>query len=682
MDSEDSLESSTMFERRRSTVRRSCLSLAVGALLFGGIAFSSGTPAYATTPPTLSIFAGTPGTSGTPQGGPATSSPLYRPTGLGIASDGSVYIGNVPSRGVDKVTSGMLSVLSTSSLEPEQLAITSSGTVLVADDGLVGLQEINSTGGLTTVPGTSSVQSPDGVAVDSSGDVYFSAGDYAPYDIYKISPSGTVSVFATQAQIGSAWNLAVDSAGNVYATDIYGGVVHRITPAGVVTTVAGDVSGSTPATNFTLASPTGVAVDAAGDVFISDTGAYKVVEVTPSGSISTVAGTGSSGQPVAGTASLSPLAGPHGLAIDPAGDLFIADTNQGTQSLVEEVVGLSPPSTPVPGTPTEGGGSIVFPWTAVPGVTSYTVTVYVNGVAQAPITGLTGLSYTLANPLAGASYSFTVAAVAGGGTGSFSQQSASVTTPTAAPSPSGYWSVGSDGGVFSFGPAFYGSTGNLTLNQPVVAMTSTSDGKGYWFVAKDGGVFSYGDAGFHGSVPGVGVHVTNIVGMAADTATGGYWMVGSDGGVYAFGAPYDGSVPGLGQHLTTIVGIAATPDGGGYYLVSSTGAVYAFGDAKYQGGANTLAHINAPIVGLSVDSVTGGYWEAGSDGGIYAYGAPFEGSAGATKLNKPVVGIAASGSGYYLVASDGGVFSYNAPFLGSMGGKSLNAPMVGIAVAG
>ena len=249
---------------------------------------------------------------------------------------------------------------------------------------------------------------------------------------------------------------------------------------------------------------------------------------------------------------------------------------------------------------------------------------------------------------------------------------------------SGYWTVAGDGGVFSFGPNFYGSTGNLKLNQPVFAITSTADGKGYWFVARDGGVFTYGDGVFHGSVPALGIHVTNIVGMAADTASGGYWLVGSDGGVYAFNAPFKGSVPGLGQQLSNIVGIAATADGGGYYLVTSTGAVYAFGDAKYQGGANTLPRINAPIVGLSVDSATGGYWEAGSDGGIYAYGAPFHGSAGGAPLNKPVVGIAATttGSGYYLVASDGGVFSYNAPFFGSMGGKHLNAPMVGITVAG
>ncbi len=191
-----------------------------------------------------------------------------------------------------------------------------------------------------------------------------------------------------------------------------------------------------------------------------------------------------------------------------------------------------------------------------------------------------------------------------------------------APPGTGYWLVGSDGGAFSFGSPFYGSEGGLKLNQPVVAMTSTADGKGYWFAARDGGVFAYGDGAFLGSLPALGVHVTNIVGLSTDAATGGYWLVGSDGGVYAFGSPFEGSIPALGQHVNDVVGIAGTADGRRYYLVSSAGAVYAFGDAKYQGGANTLPHLNAPIVGLTVDSATGGYWEAGSDGGIYAYGAP------------------------------------------------------------
>jgi hypothetical protein len=68
----------------------------------------------------------------------------------------------------------------------------------------------------------------------------------------------------------------------------------------------------------------------------------------------------------------------------------------------------------------------------------------------------------------------------------------------------GYWAVASDGGIFSFPDAkFYGSTGNLTLNKPVVGMAATPDTQGYWLVASDGGIFSFPDAKFYGSVPGI-----------------------------------------------------------------------------------------------------------------------------------------------------------------------------------
>jgi hypothetical protein len=66
----------------------------------------------------------------------------------------------------------------------------------------------------------------------------------------------------------------------------------------------------------------------------------------------------------------------------------------------------------------------------------------------------------------------------------------------------GYWLVASDGGVFSFGGArFYGSTGNIRLNQPVVGMDPTTTGGGYRMVAADGGVFNFGDAVFYGARP-------------------------------------------------------------------------------------------------------------------------------------------------------------------------------------
>jgi hypothetical protein len=71
------------------------------------------------------------------------------------------------------------------------------------------------------------------------------------------------------------------------------------------------------------------------------------------------------------------------------------------------------------------------------------------------------------------------------------------------PDGRGYWLVASDGGIFAYGDArFYGSTGNLVLNQPVVGMASTSSGRGYWLEAADGGIFAYGDAAYHGSSAG------------------------------------------------------------------------------------------------------------------------------------------------------------------------------------
>jgi hypothetical protein len=138
----------------------------------------------------------------------------------------------------------------------------------------------------------------------------------------------------------------------------------------------------------------------------------------------------------------------------------------------------------------------------------------------------------------------------------------SLTLTVASTNPnSGYWLVASDGGIFSYGDAtFYGSTGGVHLNQPIVAMAATPDGLGYWLVASDGGIFSYGDATFYGS-------------------TGG-------------------------THLNQpIVGMAATPDGLGYWLVASDGGIFSYGDATFYGSTGGT-HLNQPIVGMAARGLT------------------------------------------------------------------------------
>jgi hypothetical protein len=254
-----------------------------------------------------------------------------------------------------------------------------------------------------------------------------------------------------------------------------------------------------------------------------------------------------------------------------------------------------------------------------------------------------------------------------------------------APPNSSYWTVASDGGVFSFGNAqFQGSTGAMSLNEPIVGMATTPDHGGYWLVASDGGVFSFGDAKYWGSTGALRLN-SPVVGMAATPDGRGYWLVAADGGVFSFGdALFQGSMGGKPLDKP-IVGMATTHDGLGYWLVASDGGVFSFGDAAFHGSTGALA-LNRPVVGMAATPDGLGYWLVASDGGIFTFGdATFHGSMGGTVLNRPVVGMAPTldGGGYWLVASDGGIFNFgDAGFAGSEGGTVLNRPMVGMAPAG
>jgi hypothetical protein len=249
-------------------------------------------------------------------------------------------------------------------------------------------------------------------------------------------------------------------------------------------------------------------------------------------------------------------------------------------------------------------------------------------------------------------------------------------------SPQGYWLAASDGGIFSFNRPFYGSTGSIKLNQPIIGMAPTHDLGGYWLAASDGGVFTFGDALWFGSLPDEDQSTSSVVAIVADPVTFGYLLIKSDGTVWDFHTPSFGDLPFFGFHVNNIVGGAMTPDGRGLYLVGSDGRVYVLtGDGVFQGDASSLK-LNAPIIGMAVNPVTNGYWLLGKDGGVFSFNTPFFGSTGNIRLNQPVVGMTstADGLGYWFVAADGGVFSFgDAQFQGSTGNIRLNKPVVDMA---
>jgi hypothetical protein len=165
----------------------------------------------------------------------------------------------------------------------------------------------------------------------------------------------------------------------------------------------------------------------------------------------------------------------------------------------------------------------------------------------------------------------------------------------------GYWMVAKDGGIFTFGVPYYGSTGGLRLNQPIVGMARTNDGGGYWLVAADGGIFPFGDARWHsyGSTGNIRLNKP-IVGMAPTLSGNGYWLVASDGGIFPFGDARYHSYGSTGniRLAQPIVAMSATADGNGYWLVATDGGVFPFGDAASKGSMGGI-RLNQPVDGMA-----------------------------------------------------------------------------------
>jgi DNA-binding beta-propeller fold protein YncE len=320
----------------------------------------------------LTFFAGN-GTNGAPTAGTATDSSLSGPTGVAVDAAGSnVYIADTTNHLVEAVSGGNLSILAgkpgfvgvpsggvaaTSSRlgEPTGLTVDGSGNVFIADtlNGVV--EKVAAADGTLSIVAGSSLSDPPAVAVDGSGNVY--VADKSNHVVEKVTPDGVVSIVAgtgssgdtvpggaagtaTLRNLSSPSGVAVDASGNVYIADSSNNIVAKVTPAGALSIVVGTsgVSGTPSAgtaSNSKLSSPKGVAVDANGNLYIADSGNNRIEKVT-GGQLSFVAGTGVSGTPSAGAATSSNLHSPSGVAVDAWGNVYIADTGN---SAVEKVTG-------------------------------------------------------------------------------------------------------------------------------------------------------------------------------------------------------------------------------------------------------------------------------------------------------------------------------------------------------
>ncbi len=337
---------------------------------------------------TLTVGAAAAGMSGdqfrcvvTGAGGSATStavtitvstSTIFLQYPAGIARDGSgnLYVADAASNTIRKVDSaGAVSTLAGAPgtvgsqdaagadarfNQPTGVAVDSAGNVYVADSGNATIRKITPGGGVTTLAGSPSgrgsadgagsaalFSQPGGIAVDNAGTVYVT--DALNATIRKITPNGTVSTLAgaagsrgeadgpgPTARFNFPTGVAVDAAGNLYVADTYNATIRKIGPDGTVSTVAGSagITGAVDLTglNALFDQPFGVAVDAAGNVYVADTGNSTIRRIAPGGAVSTLAGIGGIAGLAEGAGDHALFNQPRGLVGDGAGNLYVADT--------------------------------------------------------------------------------------------------------------------------------------------------------------------------------------------------------------------------------------------------------------------------------------------------------------------------------------------------------------------
>jgi sugar lactone lactonase YvrE len=348
------------------------LALKVVPVLVVGVVF----PVAADTPVAIIQTVAGNGTSGfSGDNGSAAKASLSDPFGVAVDAVGNLYIADTSNHRIRKVdTSGTITTVAGNGTEgfsgdggaassatlntPIGVAVDTADNLYIADAFNNRIRKVNAAGVITTVAGngdarfsgdhaaatSASLSAPFGVAVDKVGNLYIA--DTSNHRIRKVDASGTITTVAgngtegfsgdggaaARASLNFPTAVTVNRAGDLFITDQSNHRIRKVNAAGVITTVVGNgdagfFGDDAAATSASLNLPIGTAVDAAGTLYIADTSNHRIRRVSADGTVTTVAGNGIGGfSGDGGAASRATLNSPSGVAVDTAGNLYIADS--------------------------------------------------------------------------------------------------------------------------------------------------------------------------------------------------------------------------------------------------------------------------------------------------------------------------------------------------------------------
>jgi sugar lactone lactonase YvrE len=309
--------------------------------------------------------------------GPAATATFYGPYALTVDASGTIYIADTFNATIRKIAAGVVSTLAGTAQNfgwadgagaaaqfdhPQGIALDLNGNLFVTDSYSDTIRMVTNTGQVSTVAGmaytpgsvdgtgaAASFQEPWGIAADAGNNLFVM--DSSNHTVRRITPTGVVTTYAgdaphpgsadgtgSAAQFNAPQAATADAAGNIFVADTANNTIRLITPAGVVSTLAGTpgATGSSDGTGSAAQfnGPSAIAVDSSDTVYVADTGNNTIRMITPAGVVTTLAGTAGVAGSIDGTGTAAQFNAPQGLALDASNNLYVADTGNSTIRII------------------------------------------------------------------------------------------------------------------------------------------------------------------------------------------------------------------------------------------------------------------------------------------------------------------------------------------------------------